>query len=98
MIARGALWNPDGVPIAAIVRKIGMSEPTVRKWAHMSEAGFGALKWDDVPYLDSYREFILSILRVYPQTRETNILYRLKEEFPDFECRKTTFYKYMKCV
>ncbi|MDD6237117.1 MAG: DDE-type integrase/transposase/recombinase [Clostridiales bacterium] len=45
--------------------------------------------------MDQYREFILSILRVCPQTRETNILYRLKESFPDFECNKRTFYRYM---
>lgn len=86
----------EGVPIAAIARRIGISEPTTRKWANMSEAGFDELKKDDIPYLDNYREFILSILRVFPQTRETNILYRLREEFPDFECRKTTFYKYMR--
>lgn len=85
----------EGV-IAAIARRIGISEPTTRKWANMSEAGFDELKKDDIPYLDNYREFILSILRVCPQTRETNILYRLREEFPDFECRKTTFYKYMR--
>ena len=75
----------EGVPIAAIARRIGISEPTTRKWANMSEAGFDELKKDDIPYLDNYREFILSILRVCPQTRETNILYRLREEFPDFE-------------
>lgn len=86
----------DGVPIAAIARRIGISEPTTRKWANMSEAGFDELKKDDIPYLDNYREFILSILRVCPQTRETNILYRLRAEFQDFECRKTTFYKYMR--
>ncbi len=84
------------MPIAAIARRIGISEPTTRKWANMSEAGFDELKKDDIPYLDNYREFILSILRVCPQTRETNILYRLRDEFPDFECRKTTFYKYMR--
>lgn len=86
----------EGVPIAAIARRIGISEPTTRKWANISEASFDELKKDDIPYLDNYREFILSILRVCPQTRETNILYRLREEFPDFECRKTTFYKYMR--
>ena len=80
----------EGVPIAAIARRIGISEPTTRKWANMSEVGFDELKKDDIPYLDNYREFILSILRVCPQTRETNILYRLREEFPDFECRKST--------
>ena len=68
----------EGV-IAAVARRIGISEPTTRKWANMSEAGFDELKKDDIPYLDNYREFILSILRVCPQTRAPNILYRLRE-------------------
>ena len=86
----------DGVAVAAIARKVGVSEPVVRKWARMDEAGFDALKRNYIPYMDQYREFIISILRVCPQTRETNILYRLKEEFPEFECNRKTFYKYMK--
>ncbi len=66
----------EGVPIAAIARRIGISEPTTRKWANMSEAGFDELKKDDIPYLDNYREFILSILRVCPQITS------LREESP----------------
>lgn len=85
-----------GVPTAAIARKIGISVPNVVKWARMDEAGFDALKRDDVPYMDQYREFIIGILRICPQTRETKIMYRLKEEFPNFECNRSTFYKYMK--
>ena len=30
----------EGVPIAAIARRIGISEPTTRKWVNMSEADF----------------------------------------------------------
>ena len=86
----------DGASVSNIARKVGVSEPIVRKWAKIDEAGFDLLKRDDIPYMDQYREFIISILRVCPQTRETNILYRLKEEFPDFDCRRSTFYKYMK--
>ena len=86
----------DGASVSNIARKVGVSEPIVRKWAKMDEAGFDLLKRDDIPYMDQYREFIISILRVCPQTRETNILYRLKEEFSDFDCRRSTFYKYMK--
>ena len=74
-----------GVPTAVIARRIGVSVPIVAKWARMDEAGFDALRRNDIPYMDQYREFIISILRVCPQTRETNILYRLKEEFPEFD-------------
>jgi transposase len=46
--------------------------------------------------LEYYREFILDILRVCPQIRETNVLYRLKESFPEFQYRRVQFYRYMK--
>lgn len=85
-----------GVPTEAIARKLGISVPSVSKWARMDEAGFEALKKSDIPYMDQYREFIISLLRICPQTRETNIMYRLKAEFPNFECNRSTFYKYMK--
>ncbi len=88
----------EGVPAVTIGKKLGVSEQTVRKWAAIDEAGFDALKRNDIPYMENYREFILNILRVCPQTRETNILYRLKEEFPDFDCKKSTFYRYMKLL
>ena len=39
-----------GVPTAVIARRIGVSVPIVAKWARMDEAGFDALKRDDVPY------------------------------------------------
>ena len=35
----------EGVSIAAIARRIGISEPTTRKWANMSEAGFDELMY-----------------------------------------------------
>ena len=33
----------DGVPIAVIARRMGISEPTTRKWVRMDEAGFDAI-------------------------------------------------------
>ena len=58
----------DGVAVAAIARKVGVSEPVVRKWARMDEAGFDALKRNDIPYMDQYREFIIQ----YPARLPTN--------------------------
>ena len=60
----------DGVPIAVIARRMGMSEPTTRKWARMDEAGFDALRRNDIPYMDQYREFYhqhLSCLSANPR-------------------------------
>ena len=85
----------EGMSMAAAAKQIGISVQTARKWAKLDEVGFDALKRADIPYMDQYREFILSFLRVCSQTRETNILYRLSEEFPDFNCNKRIFYRYM---
>lgn len=50
----------EGMSMAASAKKIGISVQTARKWAKLDEAGFDALKRDDIPYMDQYREFILS--------------------------------------
>ncbi|MBR6050026.1 MAG: helix-turn-helix transcriptional regulator [Clostridia bacterium] len=47
------------------------------------------------PYLEQHRAFILNILKICPQTQATNIMYRVKDQFPDFNCRKTTFFRYI---
>lgn len=87
-----------GMKAAEIANKVGISAPSVRKWWDMDEKAFDARIQGNIAYLDNYREFILNILRLCPQTRETNIYYRLQEEFPDFHCHKKTFYKYMKML
>ena len=46
--------------------------------------------------MDSYREFILSYLRTCPQIRDTNIEYKIRETFPDYAVKRSTFYRYMK--
>ncbi|MFI3165527.1 MAG: DDE-type integrase/transposase/recombinase [Bacillota bacterium] len=38
----------------------------------------------------------MDILKVCPQVRDTNLLYRLREAFPDFNYKRTTFFRYMK--
>ena len=46
--------------------------------------------------MDNYKSFILDVLSVTPQIRQTNIYYKLQERFPDFEIPQTTFYRYIK--
>ena len=53
----------EGVSMAVAAKKIGVSVQTARKWSKIDEAGFEALKRDDIPYMDQYREFILSMAR-----------------------------------
>ena len=45
--------------------------------------------------MDSYREFILEELKTNPRIQNTNLYYRLEERFPDFECRPSTFHRYL---
>ena len=73
-----------------------MSVPTVHKWLRMDEDVVDSYIQNTRPYLEQYRAFILSVLKVCPQTQATNIMYRLKDEFPDFECGKTAFFKYIR--
>lgn len=46
--------------------------------------------------LAHYRDFILDIIKVCPQVRDTNLLYRLREAFPNFNYKRATFYRYVK--
>lgn len=46
--------------------------------------------------LAHYRDFILDIIKVCPQVRDTNLLYRLREAFPEFNYKRATFYRYVK--
>lgn len=91
-------YHQKGMTANEIAKKVGVSAPSVRKWWNVEEKTFDELIQGNMAYLDNYREFILNILRLCPQTRQTNILYRLQEEFPDFHCHKQTFYRYMKML
>lgn len=85
-----------GVPTTTISKKIGIAVPTANKWLRLDEEAFDNYLRNNTPYLEQYRAFILSILKICPQTPATNIMYRIKDQFPDFDCKKTTFFRYVK--
>lgn len=85
-----------GVPTTRIAQKIGISVPNANKWLRLDEEAFDNYIKANTPYLDQYRAFILNILKICPQTQATNIMYRIKDQFPDFNCKKTTFFQYVK--
>ena len=87
-----------GVTQRETARRVGTSSDTVRRWWNVSEEEYDRLANALPYYLDGYREFILSVLRLCPQIRATNMMYKLKEAFPDFECGRATFYRYMKML
>jgi len=85
-----------GVPTTTVGKKLGISVPSVNKWVRIDEDAFENYLRNNTPYLEQYRAFILSILKICPQTQATNIMYRIKDQFPDFNCKKTTFFRYVK--
>lgn len=85
-----------GVPTTTIAKKLGISVPNANKWLRLDEEAFDNYLRNNTPYLEQYRAFILSILKICPQTPATNIMYRIKDQFPDFDCKKTTFFRYIK--
>lgn len=85
-----------GVPTTTIAKEIGISVPNANKWLRLDEEAFENYLRNNTPYLEQYRAFIISILKICPQTPATNIMYRIKDQFPDFNCKKTTFFRYVK--
>lgn len=85
-----------GVPTTTVAKKIGISVTNANNWIRMDEDAFDHYLRNNTPYLEQYRAFIISILKVCPQTQATNIMYRIKDQFPGFECKKTTFFEYVK--
>ena len=70
--------------------------PNANKWLRLDEEAFENYLRNNTPYLEQYRAFIISILKICPQKPATNIMYRIKDQFPDFNGKKTTFFKYVR--
>lgn len=45
---------------------------------------------------EMYRDFIISILKITPSMNDTAVLYRVKEQFDDFDMAKNTFFRHLK--
>ena len=60
-----------GVPTTTIAKKLGISVPSANKWLRLDEEAFNTHLINNTPYLEQYRAFILSILKICPQTPAT---------------------------
>ena len=67
-----------GVPTTTIAKKIGISVPSANKWLRLDEEAFENYLRNNTPYLEQYRAFIISILKICPQTPATNTQRRSK--------------------
>lgn len=90
------MYKDIGLSKAKVAVKLDIPLCAVRKVWEINEDEFCRLPTRVRLGYEKYREYILGILKVTPQIKETNILFRLKSEFPDFEYTRITFYRYMK--
>lgn len=85
-----------GVPKCRISNKLEIPLSSVRKYCEMEETEYFNLQDGSGSKMEYYRDFILDIIKICPQIKETNILYRIKEAFPEFVYKRVSFYRYMK--
>lgn len=74
---------------------LSLTLSSVRKWWDLTEEDLLNVEKTRAEYLDNYKEFMLSQLHTCPQIKVTNLYFKLKETFPDFECSRAPFYKYV---
>ena len=79
-----------------VSEKLSMGRRLVEKWWSVSEDEYFKMERGKIEYLENYREFILGHIKNLPQIRGANLLYKLKEEFPDFNASTQTFYRNLK--
>lgn len=89
-------YKDIGLSRAKVAEKLQLPLSAVRKVWDMTEDEFCNVPSRVRLGYEKYREFILTILKVTPQIKKTNILFRLQGEFADFEYTRITFYRYMK--
>lgn len=73
---------------------LGLSRGMLERWWHKEEAEFLSSRSHQPKSLEQYREYILSVLKVYPQIRATNMYFKLTEQFSDFNCKRSTFFRF----
>ncbi len=84
-----------GLSKRKISMNLGILVATVTKWWEATEEEFLNAEKPRFEYLDNYKEYMLMQIRTCPQIRVTNLFFKIKENFPDFECQRTTFYRYV---
>ena len=75
---------------------LDMKEWDVRKYWNMTEDEFKAFQEESGPVFDKYKTFVLEILKTTPTIPERNVMFKIKEVFPDFKISHSGFYRYMK--
>ena len=87
-----------GMNMTQISKKMRMDYRTVQRYISMTDEEYESIGRKTLSGLEHYRDYILDIIKVCPQVRETNLLYRLREAFPEFNYKRATFYRYVKLL
>ena len=87
-----------GLNTTQISKKMQMDYRTVQRYMSMTDDEYESIGRKTLSGLEHYRDYILDIIKVCPQVRETNLLYRLREAFPEFNYKRATFYRYVKLL
>lgn len=84
-----------GLSNAKIAKKLKLATKTVSRWIEADESAFYEMKNTRFFYLDQYKEFLLDQIRTCPQIKTTNLYYKVRDEFADFDCPRSAFYRYI---
>lgn len=87
-----------GLTSTQISKKMRIDYRTVQRYMSMTDEEYKSVGRKTISGLDHYRDYILDIIKVCSQVRETNLLYRLREVFPKFNYKRATFYRYAKLI
>ncbi|MCK9329263.1 MAG: IS21 family transposase [Candidatus Cloacimonetes bacterium] len=75
-----------------------LKEWEIRKYWNMTEDEFRGLQQEAIPTFDKYKDFVVNILKVTPMIPDRNVMFKLKEAFPDFDISTSAFYRYIKSL
>lgn len=87
-----------GLSQRKVRENLNLSRGILERWWHKSETEWINSEPAKAKELEQYREYIISVLKVYPQIRSTNIYFRLQENFRDFNAKQSTFFRFFKEV
>ena len=85
-----------GVKFYKICETLKITKTQFARYGQMPENIFLKTLQSRIDYrFETYRDFIISILKVAPDINDTAVLYRVKEEFDDFDIARNTFFRHL---